>query len=382
MELKHYDEILASLKDTMSSNQDKITDFSEGSIIHTLFMAVARQIERVYFAVKAGYSENLSRLAYDIFDIKKKAGLLATCKVQFSIDKDAETPIQIGAGTQVSDGTHIFETVQNCTIAQGNKESTIVGATAIATGSEYNLDVGAINKIETITCEATKVENTTASTGGTDEETQKELLARFKNFINGLQGNNIYGLRYAVLSVAGVRSCAVKEHFPPENYYNATVFIDDGQGLASPSLIQSVKDVINGTDEINGVKSAGVNIDVQSAANVDIGVRVTCYIYGRERSLAQKEITDTIQNYINGLGINEKLVLTTIIHALRNLSYVKDVQGLQVAIVDKNTTSTADLTWQTDNIAIDEASIARFYTGELPINNIVVSSWADLVKRN
>ena len=60
--IRRYDEIMEGATANMIAKQDKITDFNEGSIIHTILDTVARIAERAYVAIRQGYNEMLAIL--------------------------------------------------------------------------------------------------------------------------------------------------------------------------------------------------------------------------------------------------------------------------------------------------------------------------------
>ena len=86
-------------------------------------------------------------------------------------------------------------------------------------------------------------------------------------------------------------------------------------------------DVINGNDtEANpGLRAAGINVDIQAASIIEIQIKGTAYIYRAEQSRVESDIQTKLQEYINGLGIHENVVLSSIIVLLRQLSGIVDV---------------------------------------------------------
>lgn len=351
MEIKTYDEIMTQLERTLIARQSKLTDFNEGSVIHTILMSVARQLEKLYVATLNGYNSNLNSLALSIFNIKRKEGVFATTKCVFEIGKEVTTPITIYKNTSISDGMHTFITTQDAVIKVGELRSNTVEAIAKEVGSAYNLPLNAINKIDSIVDSRTvKVTNTAIAQGGNDKETDPALLSRFKLYLNGLQGNNKYGIQYAVMSISGVRSCNFIEHFPPVNNYNATLYVDVGTDDLTTELLEKVKDAVN------TVRSAGVNIDVKGAIGISIDIDVLVTIYGKETKQAQEGIRDAINSYILSLGLGDNVVYSSLIYTIRSLSYVKGVKHLYIGN-----------TQLSNNLIIPKDSVARI--GEITVSS-------------
>lgn len=361
MNVENYSSILERMKNHMIAGQSKITDFNKGSMIMTLFESVARPLEQAYVDSRNGYMNNLRAIAYSIFGFEKKTGTNASVNLIFSRAKAGSNSVVVLSGTKVSDGNFTFITTENAVIASGQVKSNLTSATAEKVGVNYNLAANTITTIESVVpVEVVEVTNPSKAYGGSDGESESEMLARFKAFINGLQGTNYYGLKAGVLAIDGVRSVGIDEHFPPKNnIYNLTVYVDDGTGNLTDSLKEAIKTKINGeqTKENPGLRAAGIQVDVQSATNVPVSIEVTCKTYRTEDSLAISEIKQVLEEEINRLGIHENVIWTSVILALRRISYVKDVSGLL-------------LNGEADNISIGVDQIARFDNANVTVVSI------------
>lgn len=355
MNVQSYEDIYNKEVACMVANQDKITDFNQGSVSASFLESFARVVERLYLDTKTGYTNNLKAAAYTIFNFKRKAGDKASAKVVFSRSAVKDYISTIPIGTKVSSGNFVFITSEPGTIASGEVNSNQVSVQAEKIGIDYNVAANTINSIDTIlTSDVVIVNNPLKASGGTDEETETAMLSRFKKYINGLQGTNNYGLLSAVLGLEGVRSAAIDEHFPPmNNIYNMTVYIDDGTGGLTPELKDQIETVINGDDTgLNpGKRAGGINCRVLAATPVTINITGSCTIYRTEHAKAEYEINKAIEEEINSLGVNEDFVLTSLILRLRRISYIKDV------VIDLPAT----------NITINKNQIARFGTASITL---------------
>lgn len=360
MDIKNYNTLLTEMKESAIAGGSGITDFNAGSNIMTIFEAVARPMEQAYIDTRNGYTNNLRAIPYSVFDFKQKQGQKATVDVVFTRNEALTTPSTIPSGTRVSNGSLVFITTSAATIGIGETTSNSVGATAENVGLEYNVAEDTITTIESnLSAEIVGVNNPAQAVGGTDAETQTQMLRRFKYFINGLQGSNRYGIMAGVLGLEGVRSVSIDEHFPPKsNIYNFTVYVDDGTGSLTPELKNTVEDLINGTDteENPGLRAAGLNCEVTAATKVDIDIELTATIYRVEEARVRNDISVKLQEYINGLGIHENVVLSSIIVLLKQIPGITDISGLTV----NNST---------DNIIISVNQIARFSSVEINIVN-------------
>lgn len=355
MNVQSYEDIYNKLVACMVAGQNKITDFNQGSIASTLFESFSRIVERLYLDTKSGYTNNLKAAAYSIFDFQKKLGEKAVAQVVFSRAKALSYQSIIPVGTRVASGNYTFITTEPGKIDIDEINSNPISVQAENIGIEYNVPAKTINVIETnLPADIVIVSNALKASGGTDDETETEMLGRFKKYINGLQGTNNYGLLSSVLGVEGVRSASIDEHFPPENnIYNLTVYIDDGTGGLTPELKNKLETVINGDDtSVNpGKRASGINVRVLPATPVTIDVKVTCTIYRVERTTAEFEIQQAIEKEINSLGVNEDFILTSLILKLRSISYIKDVT-LELPV---------------NNVKIGKNQIARFGTAYITL---------------
>lgn len=360
MDSKNYNTLLEEMKESAIANGSGLTDFNDGSIIMTIFEATARPIEQGYIDTRNGYSNNLRAIPYSVFDFKQKAGQKASVEVKFTRNAALTSVSTIPSGTRVSTDSLVFITTSAATIAAGQTVSNNVGATAENVGLEYNVNENTITTIESnLSAEIVSVTNPIQAVGGTDAETQTQMLRRFKYFINGLQGSNRYGIMAGVLGVEGVRSVSIDEHFPPKNdVYNFTVYVDDGTGSMTPDLKNQIIDLINGTDteENPGLRAAGLNVDVTTATPVYIPITVTATIYRVEEARIRDEIQTKLQEYINGLGIHENVILSSIIVLLKQIPGITDISGLTID-------------GGTDNKIIAVNQIARFQSVNITIVN-------------
>ena len=361
MNTKSYRQILDAMKYRAIAAISGVSDFNEGSIIMTIFEAIARPLEQAYIDTRNGYNNNLRAIPYSIFGFEQKKGQKASVQVVFTRNEALETASTIPVGTRVSGNGLVFITSEPGTIEAGETQSDPINASAEDIGSQYNLTEDTIDTIESsLTAEIVSVDNPTSATGGTDAETSTQMLRRFKYYINGLQGSNKYGIMAGVLGVEGVRSVSVQEHFSSlkDGIYNFTVYVDDGTGLLSSDLKNQIEDLINGTDtEDNpGLRAAGINCDVSAATIVNIDIEFTAKIYRVETARVQNEIQTKLQEYINGLGINENVVLSSIIVLLKQIPGITDITGLTV-------------NGSTDNIVISVNQIARFRSVDATIIN-------------
>lgn len=358
MIVKNYKDIYTDMCNYIIANQNIITDFNAGSFVATNNEAVAREIEDIYVATRVGYDNNLKAIPLNVFDFRKKSGTKATGRVVFKRDKANPTKAFIPLGTKISKGTYVYETTQIGEIKSNETESNEIGIQAVDIGDLYNTKINTIETIESyLANDISMVTNITEIRGGANEESETEFLKRFKDYINGLQGTNTYALKSALLSIDGIKSISIFEHEQLKNdYYHATVYVADGSGGISQSLMDSIKLVVYGDDTaVNpGHKAPGINIDIQPASLVNIDLKISVKTYRTANSVAIFDIEKALKEEINKLGIGEDVVLLSLVLKLRRISYIKDLEILAPE----------------NNIKIGNNQIATFNSVELEIENI------------
>lgn len=339
--IRRYEDIMDSAKANMIAKQDKLTDFNEGSIIHTILDTFARLLERAYVAIRQGYNELLRLIPFTLFGFSKKQGTYASGSVVFSRKQALEAETSIPSGTRLSCDGLIYLTTSTGKITSGETQSQPVPIRADKSGTAYNVAPGLITSIESnVPAEVVSVINLVPVTGGSNEESVQEVDERFKNFINGLSGTNKYAIKNAVLELDSVRSVSIQEHAPPlKDVYNLSVYVDDGSGAANEETLQAAKEAIEGTIDGNGHLAPGINARVLAPIAVPVNFHIAATVFRTDKETAQAEIVKLLTEYTNGLVIGQQLLLSEIVQKIMSVIYVKDVK---ITTPAENITPTAE----------------------------------------
>ena len=106
----------------------------------------------------------------------------------------------------------------------------------------------------------------------------------------------------------------------------------------------------------------GINFEVSPANPVTVNIKLTATIYRVEQARILTDVTKKLQEYINGLGIHENVVLSSIIVLLKQIPGITDISGLMFKIDDSEE-------WVADNVNIAVNAIARCGTVTTTIVN-------------
>jgi hypothetical protein len=159
-------------------------------------------------------------------------------------------------------------------------------------------------------------------------------VARFADYILGLQRTNEAGFRTALTGAYVVRSLSIVEHFPPlDDIWNMTVYLDDGSGGISDLGKELVKKTVDGdgTPANGGYRAPGINIRYLSPEKefIDLIINVTTVqdvTNEIDESVVIADVQKKTKEFIDGLKIGESLILSDLIVVLRRITYLDDVE--------------------------------------------------------
>jgi len=198
------------------------------------------------------------------------------------------------------------------------------------------------------------VNNYSATSGGTDTETDEDLRERVPLFLSTLARGTKDALRGRALDVTGVVSASVAEPDFPNGLVD--LIIDDGSGTATDDLIRDVRDAIDGTqdgidsDTVEAYRAAGIWVNVTAPTIRSINVEVEAYaLTGTTASTISSNINSAITNYLSSLGAGENVVRAQIIEEVMAVTSVEDI-NLSTLEIDGSLTG---------NISIGSSEVAR-----------------------
>jgi uncharacterized phage protein gp47/JayE len=353
MDIKSYDDIYHNIRNYVISHQDELTDFNDGGVLTSQIEAYSREMAELYIRCRVGFSSFLRGLPYSVFGFEQKSGQKASTTLKFHRSKPMSYESPIPEGTIVAASGLKFVTSDSGRVMEGEIESNEIPAIAELAGKEYNIEAGVIGTIvSTLTADIVSVSNTEPATGGADVESWQDYIARFADYILGLQRTNGAGFRDALTRAYVVRSLSIVEHFPPiDDIWNMTVYLDDGSGGISDLGKDLVKKIIDGdgTPANGGYRAPGINIRYLSPEKeyIDLIIDVTTIqdvTNEIDESVVISDVRKKAKEFIDGLKIGESLILSDLIVVLRRITYLDDVT----------------IESPEENIIISTATIARY----------------------
>jgi uncharacterized phage protein gp47/JayE len=352
LQIKRFPQILNDAIAWMLAAQTKVnsnlTDFNDGSMIRSFLEAVSNEIEQAYLTGRVGFESELPVVAQTAFNFMPLQGSYASGFVVFSCVAAAPTAVLIQTGSIVSTAAGLrYQTMADGTIPQGNTSSGIIPVQAMDKGMIYNAPTGSVTIITTPIIGAQSVTNAASMGGGTDVESIAAYLTRFQVYVNGLTRCSPSGLESAARAVVApdgstAQQVSIVENIPPvavssytggiaspgATYANVAVYVDNGSGTTSTSLLQAVGVAIwgDGTTGNPGVKAAGIGVYVLSSTPNVLDVVMTIRRDNRVNdAVLVTTVTLAIQNLINSLNVGQTLYINDVIEVVMATPGVLDI---------------------------------------------------------
>jgi uncharacterized phage protein gp47/JayE len=365
------EQITQKMIDWVRGTTSQLTDFRVGSKNRAIFEAVAIVTEDLYDKMFKAIKKSIQQNLYTAFGFSALPAVNASGSARLYAQNppSSDQPFYIPMGTQVqaaptsSRGPVLFQTTQDVYMYYNSAKET--GAVTI-NGKSVNgwtyVDVpivclvsGTVGNVESNTIQTLvgapsgigAVTNPAKFTTGQEAETLAEQKARFQLFISSRTRGTLESIEYGATTASVMDSTGT---FVTERVASAkavdgdgtfTIYVWNGFGAASPSLITAVKKVIDGyTDEggnrVWGYKSAGIPYDAFSVGIVNVPLAMTVTpkdLYGVTDSDVtaglidlRPYITNAVSNYFASLKPGQTVVWSAIESVVKQIQGVYDVK--------------------------------------------------------
>lgn len=321
------------------AENDKLTDWSAGSINDMLAGAAAVVGTELQFYIADGYSktlfanteeEELDELTVDHYgeDFARADDLFAIgiAKITRTDTSAAET---FDAGKVVETSTPVggsptsFTTDVDLEFEIGQAVG-YVAITAEIAGTAGNVDAGDITNIQPAMA-GWSVTNEEPTAGGAQRQTDAEYLAATGDRISEARGATDSGIEAKLRNVPGIVKATVQTKFQAVKNWNiaggvaegsaytivrSICYIADANGTANDALIAKAEEALKGE------KAAGANIDIFAASAQELDWTATFVLNGAGPNYAMLSassdaIADEMRNYVANLAIGADFVRAT-----------------------------------------------------------------------
>ena len=321
---------------------------------------VEEDVEAVYYSSKpnTAFGQSLDRLM-PLVGIRRNPATAAV----YSVEVQGAPGHTVLLGTLFSTDTDItYWTTQENTIREDG--TCLVEASCTEPGTVGNLSsASAICKLVNPDTNITAVNGTECLSPGVDEESDTELRARFAAAVAGTGSGNETAIRASILRVPTVQYVAVISNNTnetdgdgrPPHSFECYVLGGDGreQEIAEaifskrPVGIQTVGDKAVTIRDVSGTERV---VNYSPAQKVSVSVRVKIKTTTAFPDDGAALIQTAVSEHINGLGIGNQLVLSSIYGYIYAVTGVKEVTTLELS-------TNGGSTYSTSNVSVPEYGV-------------------------
>lgn len=318
------------------------------------------EIEAVYFArfPDTASGQSLDRLLVFTGITRNPAE-----PAEYSVKATGTAGHTIPAGFLVGTESGItYYTVQEATIGEGGTCTLKVSCTQ--SGSLGNVVAGSIDRVVNPDASVTSVQGLERLSAGRDVESDKDLRARLKAAIAGSGSCNENALRASLLRVPTVQFAAVVTNDTdsadsagrPAHSFECYVLGGNDYRQEIGEAIYDKRPVGIQTvgDESVTVKDGSGNdttVKFSFAPNVSVTVKVKIKTSAAYPSDGDDLVSENVTGCINGLGIGNSLVLSSLYGHIYSVQGVQEVTSLQLS-TDGGTS------YSTDNVTVPSYGVA------------------------
>lgn len=335
---------------SMQAGSGVVTDFNPGSNIRTYSESMGSIMEIEGISAQALVFQSMIYGTYAAFGIVPESQTYAGVSLVFATSfgpnpPTVTVPVSIPSGTICSTAAGIqFQTTENAVIPAGSSNVTIT-ATAVNAGATGNVGANTITNILSPLTYPLVVNNPASASGGLNAETPSQTLARFMAKVAALGLGSPVAIANSVIGVSTssgetVAQAAVYEAWVVTSGAPAgfDVYIDNGSGNASASLIQAVTSFLNGNliTGALGNRPAGVPYSVQAVVPLycNVVINGTLPTSALISSLTTS-ITNNITAFFQEVQFGETVYQTSLVALVANVAGAY-VTALSVTLEDSN----------------------------------------------
>lgn len=315
-------DVAAQILATMAALSGVITDFNVGSQIRTQTESIGSVIEQQGVAAAALALQAFAFSALAAFQIEPAQATFAIGNLTISTAPTGVTAppatqsVAIPAGTLVQTSGGIQAQTVGATVLSIGATGVTTSAIAVVGGIAGNVAAGAFNQIISGLGYPLSVTNSAAFTGGAPAETTSAALARFSakvnslglaspvNIANAVIGVTASGTGESVLYAAVYEPWAAAGSGAGSGVAGFMLYIDNGSGAASSTLIAATTTALNGSQVLNesGYRPAGVPYSVLAVQPIFANVVITgASAAGSTGAAVSGAMVTAVQQYFTGL---------------------------------------------------------------------------------
>ena len=347
MRIKNIDNILSDLIDLTLIETRDINDFTEGSVIMSIYEAIAMELEQYYTLTHENIEWGIEQGIYESFGFYRKEARKAYGRIRIDFGTKTKQRLVISKGSafrsSYSGINQTYETLESYVIPEGVTEAYIT-VYCTETGSQGNVPRNTINAIVSNISGIKGITNPEDILTGADLEPIEITKERFRQFIETRGRATKNAIAYATLSVADVAGVYVYE----ETGY-IRVYAHDLNGNLPNNLKSEIEDAI-----MENYRPIGIKLEVFPVVKrpIDLNIDIVLSDVTMKKDSFKQEIEMKVKAYLNNMTASDDLILSDIIQLVMNID--------DVLIYD------AKITNLEDNIIVEDNELIR--SGNVKVN--------------
>ena len=305
--------LLNSMLNSLSDGYQKTEGFPIYDILATVASGLEVQSGDIEFAANQNNvyqlsGEHLAQFIKERTGIERKKGVAAWGYLQITTNQNVVAP----AGSLFATATGLtFKTILDNEI---NNTTASVYVECTETGLNTNTPANTVNRIAIAIAGVVSVNNAEAFTGGSDEETDDELRARYILHISTpASSGNKYDYKRWALEVEGVVNARVLPLWNGDNTVKV-VLIGENNSAPSQSVVAAAQAYIdpNASGKGEGVAPIGAYCTCVAAVQKTVNVATKITVdSGYSSTDVQSAVVANITAFFNELDINATSVSAT-----------------------------------------------------------------------
>lgn len=256
-----------------------------------------------------------------------------------------------------------YYSTQEATI--GEDSTCLLTVSCTQSGSLGNVVAGAINRIINPDASVSSVKGQARLSAGCDTESDKDLRARLKAAIAGSGSCNENALRSALLRVPTVQFAAVvandtddtdSDGRPPHSFECFVLGGDDYKQEISEAIYDKrpigIQTVGDESVTVKDGSGSDKTVKFSFAPHVSVTVKIKVRTSASYPTDGDNLISENVTAYINGLGIGNSLVLSSLYGHIYSVQGVQEVVSLQLSTNGGTSYSTGNVTVPSYGVAV------------------------------
>lgn len=323
-EFKDNDSILSDMIDTVMIRNNKVNDFTAGSILRTLLESESLELETLYYLQLENLNHAIDESVLQAFGFEPIEYVHAFGTVTIYFAGTLQKDLYIPQGTRFASSNkaynQVYSTINAYTADAGSNsiQLTVYCENDNNVGTYGNVPKGTIDSTPDMAGIA-YITNEEDFLTGKDAESIEDTRARFRAYIQSLSMGTRQALRYAVMAVPGVEGCAIYE----STYGTVVIYAHDANGNLNDDLAQEV------VQAVTQYKPAGIQVIIRpihkTLVNLDVAIDVNYSEYETDEYLDY--IKQGIVNYLNTFKVGDMMYLNKVVqYVLDNNAPIRDVK--------------------------------------------------------